>query len=172
MANESVNAATNAVEEAKQTKVELTAKVVRVQIYNENVVLELDKEFESIKNTGEVIQTNKLNFNRFSLIPDLAKVSKEFKMIEVLRGGRDVKDECFTVLLTDADIKVTREFKTAGEARRHQSNGDEVYTFDCWVNTINVVNLNVIDEFKQLKQMLLMSPTKPKQELNVNFFNS
>ena len=169
--NESVNAV-NAAEETKQTKVELTAKVVRVQIYNENVVLELDKEFESMKNTGEVIQTNKLNFNRFSLIPDLAKVSKEFKIIEVLRGGRDIKDECFTVLLTDADIKVTREFKLAGEARRHQTTGEEVYTFDCWVNTINVLNLNVMDEFKQMKQMLLISPTKPKQEFNVNFFNS
>lgn len=168
--NESVNAV-NAAEETK-VKVELNAKIVKVQLFNENVVLELDKTFESIKNTGEVIQTNKLNFNRFSLIPDLAKISKEFKMIEVLRGGRDVKDEVFTVLLTDADVKVTRDFKTAGEARRHQTTGEEVYTFDCWVNTINVINLNVMDEFKALKQMLLMNPTKPKQELNVNFFNS
>ena len=130
----------------------LDVKVVKVmtpQNNNDRITFVTDKEFETIDYTTEqTITSNMFGLNIYNVVNQLRDKCPEIQLADTLAMGAMVNPQLIALVLTNAEMKIKREFKSSDEIREFTEN--ETYGKDCWKTTILDCKTNIHPMFMSM----------------------
>ena len=152
--------------------VTLDVKVVKVmtpQANEDRITFVTDKTFESIDfTTGDSIETNMFGINIYNAVNQLRDKCPEIQLADTLAMGAMVNPQLIALIMTNAEIKIKREFKSADEIREFTEN--ETYGRDCWKTTIVSCKTNIHPMFMSMIADLIKN--KPAVVKTVGIVNN
>ena len=161
-----------AAEAKNENVVTLDVKVVKVmtpQANEDRITFVTDKEFESIDYiTGDTIQTNMFGINIYNAVNQLRDKCPEIQLADTLAMGAMVNPQLIALIMTNAEITIKREFKSADAIREFTDN--ETYGRDCWKTTIVGCKTNIHPMFMSMIADLIKN--KPAVVKTVGIVNS
>lgn len=143
----------NVAAEAKnENVVVLDVKVVKVmtpQANSDRITFVTDKEFETIDfTTGQTITSNMFGINIYNAVNQLRNKCPEIQLADTLAMGAMVNPQLIALILTNAEMKIKREFKSSDEIREYTEN--ETYGKNCWKTTILDCKTNIHPMFMSM----------------------
>lgn len=158
--------ANNEVSKDVKTPEDTIVKIKGVYEYEGKIKLETDGSFVAINpETGEEVKTNKLSFSKINLINQLKDKVDHILLAATLGIGQEIPTSFFGLVLTNASIKVRREFFVKGEvleefALTAQNDGYKTTILECKTN-INKSFENFINDTLCKLQMGAFKQPKP-----------
>lgn len=148
------------------TPADTIVKIKGVYEYEGKIKLETDGSFVAINpETGEEVKTNKLSFSKINLINQLKDKVDHILLAATLGIGQEIPTSFFGLVLTNASIKIRREFFVKGEvleefALTAQNDGYKTTILECKTN-INKSFENFINDTLCKLQMGAFKQPKP-----------
>lgn len=134
-----------AAEAKNENLVILEVKIIKVMTPQNNtdrITFVTDKEFETIDfTTGQTITSTMFGINIYNAVNQLRNKCPEIQLADTLAMGAMVNPQLIALILTNAEMKIQREFKSSDEIREYTEN--ETYGKDCWKTTILDCKTNI-----------------------------
>lgn len=134
-----------AAEAKNENVVVLEVKIIKVMTPQNNtdrITFVTDKEFETIDfTTGQTITSTMFGINIYNAVNQLRNKCPEIQLADTLAMGAMVNPQLIALILTNAEMKIQREFKSSDEIREYTEN--ETYGKDCWKTTILDCKTNI-----------------------------